>query len=298
MRLTRDCITLTAVAHGHTWRTRGAHVVDTVRTVLIRLSLQYDASVQGMKDPAIAGGSRNHCMHANHSHEHNALPSNNFAYLSSLSPYQWVSPQILLRLSLLRIRPAPYPLQPFFQHPPILVMSTAPHNFCRVSARDAEAFGSSRPGFPNKAVTSDEVSAWLTFMRSQGIKRVLSLLGDDEKVDYFPDMDIDAVMTDAFGQGCYVRTSVFVDGARDVMTKALAEAKDKNQPIVVHCSGGEGRAALGMALWLVDRYGLAPEDAAREIEEETARNEGIARKVNASKLAHLVTNGSMLGFKK
>jgi protein-tyrosine phosphatase len=35
--------------------------------------------------------------------------------------------------------------------------------------------------------------------------------------------------------------------------------------IVVHCSGGGGRAALGLGVWLCDKYGLTPEDAAAEV---------------------------------
>jgi protein-tyrosine phosphatase len=33
----------------------------------------------------------------------------------------------------------------------------------------------------------------------------------------------------------------------------------------VHCSGGGGRAALGLGVWLCDKYGLTPEDAAAEV---------------------------------
>lgn len=174
----------------------------------------------------------------------------------------------------------------------------AENNFCRVSQRDALAFGSSRPGFPSKSVTQEEVTPWVSFMLDNGIKRVLSMLGDDEKEEYYPEFDLDSLMTDAFGEGKYTRTSVFVEGARDTMLAAMHAAKEANETIVIHCSGGEGRAALGMGLWLLDVYGLAPEDAAQEIIEETARHEGIARRMNIPKLAYLVTNGSMIGFKK
>lgn len=174
----------------------------------------------------------------------------------------------------------------------------AQHNFSRVSARDAIAFGSARPGFPHKKVTIEQATHWIEFMKTNGVKRVLSLLGDDEIVEFFPGFSIDDVMTEAFGQGMYTRTSVFVPTARSTMSEALGAAKVSGETIVMHCSGGEGRASLAMGLWLVDSYGLAPADACREIDEEAARHEGIARKTSAGKLTHLVEEGTMTGFKK
>lgn len=177
-------------------------------------------------------------------------------------------------------------------------MATAEFNFSRVSARDAVAFGCARPGFPSKEVKAVDIGQWVDFMKGMGIKRVLSLLGDDEVVEFNPGLDIDAIMTDEFGKDCYTRTSVFVPTARATMSAALETAKMSGEPIAMHCSGGEGRAALAMGLWLIDTYGLAPADACREINEETARNEGVARKPNEAKLTYLVSNGSMIDFKK
>lgn len=175
-------------------------------------------------------------------------------------------------------------------------MDTTTHNFSRVSARDAQAFGSSRAGFPSKSVASGEVSTWIEFMRSKGIKRVLSLLGDDEASDYYSGVDIDAIMREAFGDDKYTRTSVFADNGYHVMSKALADARASGDTIVMHCSGGEGRAALAMGLWLVNVYGLAPEDAMREIDEQAQRIKGVVRRTSASKLTHLIKSGSMKGF--
>lgn len=172
------------------------------------------------------------------------------------------------------------------------------YNFSRVSGRDAQAFGSARPGFPSKKVAADQTSSWIDFMKSKGVKRVLSLLGDDEVEEYYPEQNIDKVMSEAYGEENYTRTSVFASNSRSVMSDALAKAKASGDSIVMHCSGGEGRAALAMGLWLVDSYGLAPSDAAREIAEEAKRTEGVVRRIDVNKLSHLVTTGSMAGFKK
>lgn len=133
-------------------------------------------------------------------------------------------------------------------------------------------------------------------MKSHGIQHVLSLLGDDEK-EYFT-TDIDAAMAEHFGQDKYSRTSVFSEDAKEVMSKAIQRARDSAEKLVIHCSGGEGRAALGMMLWLVDVYGVDAEMAAKEVEEETEKHTGVARKVSKDKIAFLVQNGTMTGFKK
>lgn len=172
----------------------------------------------------------------------------------------------------------------------------ARYNFSKVSSRDAQAFGSARPGFPSKAVGQAAITEWATFMKGKDIKRVLSLLGDDEKEYY--GVDIDDAMIAEFGAGNYKRTSVFSPEARDIISKALRAAREAGQNIVMHCSGGEGRAALAMGLWLVDAYGLSPEDAAREVHEEAEKNSGVARRLNVEKLSYLILNGTMTGFKK
>lgn len=132
-------------------------------------------------------------------------------------------------------------------------------------------------------------------MKSNGIKRVLSLLGEDEKV-FYKDLDIDEVMIAQFGEGNYTRTSVFREGAKQKISAAFAAAREAQEPIVMHCSGGGGRAALAMGIWLVDTYGVAPEDAANEVQDEADRTPGISRKMKAVKLTHLVVNGSMIGY--
>ncbi|KAI0567493.1 Protein-tyrosine phosphatase-like protein [Gracilaria domingensis] len=175
-------------------------------------------------------------------------------------------------------------------------MSENSFNFSRVSDRDELAFGSARPGFPSKEVSLEELEPWVRFMKANGVKRVLSLLGDDEK-DYYK-FDIDQEMTTAFGEGKYNRTSVFVSNSRDVIVSALDAAHKAEEPIVIHCSGGEGRAAIGMSMWLTHVYGLSPEEAAQEIQKETDRTTGTVRRISAPKVAHLISAGTMTGFKK
>lgn len=177
-------------------------------------------------------------------------------------------------------------------------MEKALHNFSRVSARDSLAFASSRPGFPGAPASGDAVAAWTAFMKSRGIARVLSLLGDDEARRFYDGLDLDAAMRAAFGDTRYTRVSVFAGGARDAMRAALAGAREADEAIVMHCSGGEGRVTLAMALWLVDGYGLAAQDAVREIEDQIVVSEGVVRRSSVAKVRYLLDNGSMTGFSK
>jgi hypothetical protein len=59
------------------------------------------------------------------------------------------------------------------------------HNFGPATARDDLVHGSFRPGFSEAtesrgAVNDDDVLIWAKFMQSQGVKRVICLLNDDE----------------------------------------------------------------------------------------------------------------------
>ena len=99
------------------------------------------------------------------------------------------------------------------------------------------------------------------FVRARGVRRVLSLLGDDEIAWYASDLD--AAMRRDFSR--YDRTSVFAPGARDVALAAFDAAREAGEPIVMHCSGGQGRAGIALSLWLVHCHGLTPEDAVAEV---------------------------------
>lgn len=172
-----------------------------------------------------------------------------------------------------------------------------PFNFSKVSSRDALAFGSARPGYPSEQVSLEQLASWTAFMKAQGVQRVLSLLGDDEKAEFYPTFDIDSIMGAEFGSGHYVRTSVIKPHSREKISAALRAAREAHETIVIHCSGGTGRAALAMGLWLVEGYGLAPEDAAREVQEEADKLNGVKRTAIGAKLAYFVLNGTMIGFK-
>lgn len=175
-------------------------------------------------------------------------------------------------------------------------MSETDFNFSPVSWRDRIGFGSGRPGFPSKEVSKESLKPWIEFMKKKGIVHVLSFLGDDE-LDYYK-CDIDEEMRNAFGEGKYIRTSIFAPNSKQVILDAIDAAHKAAEPIVMHCSGGEGRTSIGMCMWLVHVHKLSPEEAAEELKKETEALTGIVRRVSAEKVTYLISNGTMAGFQK
>jgi len=162
-------------------------------------------------------------------------------------------------------------------------------NFGRVSALDELAHACSRPGYPSKAVTAAQVEEWVVYLRTHGVTRVVSLLGDDEVADWYT-QDLDAVMDAAMTD--YARTSVFADGAKAVLEAAFQRAHDACEAFVVHCSGGTGRASLGASVWLVWKHGLTPEQAAGAML-AYAKGKPFARRPSAQKNQELHERGCM-----
>ncbi len=103
---------------------------------------------------------------------------------------------------------------------------------------------------------------------------------------------IEQMKAAGFDESHYTRTSVSTEGSADVILNALRAADASGERIVVHCSGGSGRTSLGMGLWLVEKYGLTPEQAAKEISEH-ATVAKVVRSPDSAKLATLVTRRTL-----
>ena len=169
------------------------------------------------------------------------------------------------------------------------------YNFGPASGRDELAYGSCRPGLQSNkdtspgAVKDSEVAEWVAQMKAWGIQRVVSLLGDDELEWYENNLD---EQMKAAGFSGYARTSVFAPDAHKVIEAALREAGEAKEKVVVHCSGGGGRAALGLGQWLTSQHELTPEQAADEIA-EFAKDKPFNRRPDAAKLTTLQTAGTL-----
>lgn len=169
------------------------------------------------------------------------------------------------------------------------------YNFGPASTRDDVIFGCVRPGYQSNraeyqgAVEDAEVAEWVQWMKGRGVTHVLSLL-EDEVAWY--DSDLDAAMHKAF-PGKYARECVHDMGARNNIHDTLRAVRaTPGSKLVCHCSHGEGRASLGLGMWLVLQHRLSPEDAVAEIK-ATATEIGVKRSPDTAKLASLLLAGSV-----
>ena len=157
--------------------------------------------------------------------------------------------------------------------------SSNPHNWGYASARDKFISGAARPGKyssdsgaaarppgppgPPATVTEGEVEEWAAFVKQQGVKRVLCLLTGSELLSY-NEGGLLAFFTSHFDDVVTV-SDLYVQGAGDRVLAALQAAEDANEQCVVHCSAGQGRTGVCLALWLHKRYKMTIVDAVAEV---------------------------------
>mmetsp|Transcript_13752 Transcript_13752/g.20763 ORF Transcript_13752/g.20763 Transcript_13752/m.20763 type:complete len:205 (-) Transcript_13752:191-805(-) len=169
-----------------------------------------------------------------------------------------------------------------------------PFNFGPATEGDSILFGSCRPGYGDNevdgAIKEEEVEGWISHMHDNGIKRVLSLLGDDEVKWY--GFDLEQRMRDEFSS--YTRVPMFQGDAKTALESAVTAAREAKEPIVLHCSGGGGRCGLGLAVAIGAGKGVALEKAKEEVEGH-ANVVGTKRKVDLKKLDKLVKSGNASG---
>lgn len=137
--------------------------------------------------------------------------------------------------------------------------------FAPASELERIVFGAERPGYNSKQVEEDTVHKWIVSVKIRKITRVCSLLTPDQ-LSYY---EIDLLETYRSAFGYENVCSAPVKDYRlcsEVMLKQtilpfLRESDVKQQPVVVHCSGGIGRTGHVLAAWLVFGRGFSVEDA-------------------------------------
>ncbi len=109
------------------------------------------------------------------------------------------------------------------------------------------------------------ISEWIAYMKEQRIHRVCCLLHEDQLKAYKEDLL--AAYGREFGAGniCWAPIPDYhlcdVGLLKSRILPFLKEADEKNEPVVVHCQGGRGRAGHVLAAWLVFGRGFTVEDA-------------------------------------
>jgi hypothetical protein len=161
----------------------------------------------------------------------------------------------------------------------------APFNFGPASSRDDIVYTCERPGADDQynapgAIPADAMLEWAAFMRAQRVRRVITLL-DDNELEYFSTPLFDFYEREGFAA---IHVPMGSADARGRIFGALREAEAAGERLVAHCTHGMGRSGRVAAAWLALRYQLPAEDATREAL-EAAEAHSIVRLGNATKLA-------------
>jgi protein-tyrosine phosphatase len=138
-------------------------------------------------------------------------------------------------------------------------------NFGPARSGEATVFGAQAP---DSSVTG--MMRWTDFMRAHGISRVCCLL-DPEQLASFP-VSLEEEFGKAFGPG-HVLMEPVPDHhlcSKDALNRGilpfLRDAAARQETVVVHCWGGNGRTGHVLAAWLVAARGLSPMQAVEAVE--------------------------------
>ena len=143
------------------------------------------------------------------------------------------------------------------------------YGFAPASENESVVFGAARPGYSH-----EQVKRWVEFMQAQGIQRVCCLLTDAQLKHYGELFD---VYRQSFGsdQVFWAPIEDFQLADRDLVIHQilpfLADANQRKEKVVVHCSGGIGRTGQVLAAWLVAEKGFSNQAAISTVR-ATGRN--------------------------
>jgi len=150
-------------------------------------------------------------------------------------------------------------------------MSRPEHGFSAASEEEPFIFGARRPGCPFKRVSATLVDTWISFMRGQGIARVVCLLPEKQLAAYD---DLPGAYRRAFGDQNVLWVPIddfhLAEETQliDQILPFLAEADRQQTKAVVHCSGGVGRTGHVLAAWLVSYRGMSNEEAIAAVKKQ------------------------------
>mmetsp|Transcript_6406 Transcript_6406/g.16349 ORF Transcript_6406/g.16349 Transcript_6406/m.16349 type:complete len:269 (-) Transcript_6406:137-943(-) len=162
-------------------------------------------------------------------------------------------------------------------------------NFAPATADEGElVFGAARPGFyPGfdkwDPISPADVAAWCGFMRSHGIKRVLSLLSQDEYKAYQGAGYVSELCKSGFDAASIAQVDVNVPGAAGRAMEAIRAAVEASERIVVHCSAGGSRAGTILSLYAWQIGGREPGEAVEAVL-ASANAAGAVRKTGEDKV--------------
>lgn len=130
-----------------------------------------------------------------------------------------------------------------------MIFQVADLQFGPASDNEPIVFGAKRPSYDPASVRE-----WISYMKTQGIKRVCCLLSEEE-LGYYQENLLDTYRSE-FGKDNMHSAPVedFHLISRVLLKEVLAflrESDDKKKPVAVHCAGGLGRTGHVLSAWLV-----------------------------------------------
>jgi hypothetical protein len=143
------------------------------------------------------------------------------------------------------------------------------HRFAPAAADEEYVYGSCSPGWHSAASHGESIDDWIGFMRAEGIERVVCLLPGRQLAENGANLDC---YGDAFGHPNVLHAPV---PDRHLVPEALlteeilpfiAEARNDEAPVVVHCLAGIGRTGQVLAAWLVYNRDCGPREAVETVQ--------------------------------
>lgn len=161
------------------------------------------------------------------------------------------------------------------------------YNFAPASTRDEVLYGAARPGAsqqlcyrPDLKLPASVITEWAYWAKGEGFERVITLLSPSE-LDTYQGSVVD-VLSHQFS-GHYSNIVMDRPGALQQVLAAVRTAQEAGDKILVACWAGAGRTGQVLAAWLVQQYGLTPEEAAEEVKANAVKH-GANRKVDVPAL--------------
>lgn len=134
------------------------------------------------------------------------------------------------------------------------------YKFAPAARQESIVFGAARPQY-----SETTIKQWIEFMEAQQIEKVVCLLEKKSLSRYA--VDLLATYRQKFGQKSVLWQPIpdFQLPTPAMLIESiipfLIEAAQKQQKVVVHCSGGVGRTGIVLAAWLVSSRGFSNQQA-------------------------------------
>jgi len=145
------------------------------------------------------------------------------------------------------------------------------HRFAPAAPDESFVYGSCTPGWHSAVSHDTAIGDWIEFMQAEGIERVCCLLSGCQLDDcgsildhYYDAFDAENVLHAPVRDHHLVPESVLVEE----ILPFLAESREREQPVVVHCLAGIGRTGQVLAAWLVYNHDIGPEGAIETVQQQ------------------------------